>query len=198
MSRDKEFRRPKDAVRQPARKTETDVRAGEVRGQDFDLRRARDAPVQEDNRHRGRNLYQGGSEDGTVPAADSSVDYTASRQASGDSVPDSRGDSQQSGPNFSGRDSFRESRQQDSAPGCRLFPARRPGVVRFRQFGGFRCFRWRQYKCRGNTGQTPDAPARQQIPAAFPGGGKSRGTPGETAGISRRRTKTAFQAGIYR
>ena len=114
MSRDKEFRRPKDAVRQPARKTETDVRAGEVRGQDFDLRRARDAPVQEDNRHRGRNLYQGGSEDGTVPAADSSVDYTASRQASGDSVPDSRGDSQQSGPNFSGRDSFRESRQQDS------------------------------------------------------------------------------------
>ena len=111
MSRDKEFRRPKDAVRQPARKTETDVRAGEVRGQDFDLRRARDAPVQEDNRHRGRNLYQGGSEDGTVPAADSSVDYTASRQASGDSVPDSRGDSQQSGPNFSGRDSFRESRQ---------------------------------------------------------------------------------------
>ena len=114
MSRDKEFRRPKDAVRQPAGKTETDVRTGEMRGQDFDLRRARDAPVQEDNRHRGRNLYQGGSEDGTVPAADSSVDYTASRQASGDSVPDSRGDSQQSGPNFSGRDSFRESRQQDS------------------------------------------------------------------------------------
>lgn len=64
MSRDKEFRRPKDAVRQPAGKTETDVRTGEMRGQDFDLRRARDAPVQEDNRHRGWNLYQGASEDG--------------------------------------------------------------------------------------------------------------------------------------
>lgn len=114
MSRDKEFRRPKDTARQPARKTETDVRAGEVRGQDFELRRARDAPVQEDNRHRGRNLYQGASEDGTVPAADSGVDYTASRQASGDFVQDSRGDPQQSGPDFSGRDSFRESRQQDS------------------------------------------------------------------------------------
>ena len=114
ISRDKEFRRVKDAARQPARKTETDVRAGEVRGQDFDLRRARDTPVQEDNRHRGRNLYQGFSEDGTVPAADSSVDHTASRQTSGDSVQDSCGDPQQSGPDFSGRDNFRESRQQDS------------------------------------------------------------------------------------
>ena len=110
MSRDKEFRRPKDTARQPARKTETDVRAGEVRGQDFDLRRARDAPVQEDNRYKGRNLYQGASEDVTVPA----TDYTASRQSSGDSVQDSRGDPQQSGPDSSGRDSFRESRQQDS------------------------------------------------------------------------------------
>ena len=114
MSRDKEIRRQKDAARQPVRKTETDVRAGEMRGQDFDLRRARDAPVQEDNRHKGRDLYQGASEGGTVPAADSGVDFTASRQASGDSVPDSRGDPQQSGPDFSGRDSFRESRQQDS------------------------------------------------------------------------------------
>lgn len=35
MSRDKEFRRPKDAVRQPAGKTETDVRTGEMRGQDL-------------------------------------------------------------------------------------------------------------------------------------------------------------------
>ena len=115
MSRDKEFRRPKDdTARQPARKTENDVRAGEVRGQDFDLRRARDAPVQEDNRHKGRNLYQGASEGSTIPTADSGVDYPVSRQASGDSVQDSRGDPQQSGPDFSGRDSFRESRQQDS------------------------------------------------------------------------------------
>ena len=115
ISRDKEFRRPKDdAARQPARKTETDVRAGEVRSQDFDLRRARDAPVQEDNRHKGRNLYQGASEGSTIPAADLGVDYPASRQASGDSVQDSRGNPQQSGPDFSGRDSFRESRQQDS------------------------------------------------------------------------------------
>ena len=115
MSRDKEFRRPKDdAARQPARKTENDVRAGEVRSQDFDLRRARDAPLQEDNRHKGRNLYQGASEDSTIPAADSGEDYPASRQASGDSVQDSRGDLQQSGLDFSGRDSFRESRQQDS------------------------------------------------------------------------------------
>lgn len=113
MSRDKEFRRPKDAVRQPARKTENDVRAGEVRGQDFDLRRARDAPVQEDNRYKGRNLYQGASDAGTVPV----TDYTASRQSSGDSDrfnQDSRGDPQQSEPDFSGRDSFCESRQQDS------------------------------------------------------------------------------------
>nr|AMN85520.1 metalloendopeptidase [Enterococcus faecium] len=115
MSRDKEFRRPKDdAARQPARKTENDVRAGEVRSQDFDLRRARDAPLQEDNRHKGPNLYQGASEDSTIPAADSSEDYPASRQASGDSVQDSRGAPQQSGPDFSGRDSFHESRQQDS------------------------------------------------------------------------------------
>ena len=115
MSRDKEFRRPKDdAARQPARKTENDVRAGEVRSQDFDLRRARDAPLQEDNRHKGRNLYQGASEDSTIPAADSGEDYPASRQASGNSVQDSRGDLQQSGLDFSGRDSFRESRQQDS------------------------------------------------------------------------------------
>jgi len=114
MSRDKEIRRQKDAARQPARKTETDVRAGEMRGQDFDLRRARDAPGQEDNRHKGRNLYQRVSEGGTVPAADSGVDFTASRQASGDSVQDSRSDPQESGPDFSGRDSFRESRQQDS------------------------------------------------------------------------------------
>lgn len=114
ISRDKEFRRQKDAARQPARKTGTDVRVGEVRGQDFDLRRSRDAPGQEDNRHKGRNLYQGASEGGTVPAADSGVDYTASRQASGDSVQNSRGDPQQSGPDFSGRDSFRESRRQDS------------------------------------------------------------------------------------
>ena len=115
MSRDKEFRRPKDdAALQPARKTENDVRAGEVRSQDFDLRRARDAPLQEDNRHKGRNLYQGASEDSTIPAADSGEDYPASRQASGDSVQDSRGDLQQSGLDFSGRDSFRESRQQDS------------------------------------------------------------------------------------
>ena len=114
MSRDKETRRQKDAARQPARKTETDVRAGEMRGQDFDLRRTRDAPGQEDNRHKGRDLYQGASEGGAVPAADSGVDYTASRQASGDSVQDSRGNPQQSGPDFSGRDSFRESRQQDS------------------------------------------------------------------------------------
>ena len=114
LSRDKEIRRQKDAARQPARKTETDVRAGEMRGQDFDLRRARDAPVQEDNRHKGRNLYQGASEGGTVPAADSGVDFTASRQASGNPIQDSRGDPQESGPDFSGRDSFRESRQQDS------------------------------------------------------------------------------------
>lgn len=115
MSRDKEFRRPKDdAARQPARKTENDVRTGEVRGQDFDLRRACDAPLQEDNRHRGRKLYQRASEDGTIPAADSGVDYPAPQPVSGDSVQDSRGDPQQSGPNFSGRDSFRESRQQDS------------------------------------------------------------------------------------
>ena len=80
MSRDKEFRRPKDAVRQPAGKTETDVRTGEMRGQDFDLRRARDAPVQEDNRHRGWNLYQGASEDGAVPATDSNTYAAASRQ----------------------------------------------------------------------------------------------------------------------
>lgn len=115
MSRDKEFRRPKDdAARQPARKTENDVRAGEVRSQDFDLRRARDAPLQEDNRHKGRNLYQGASEDSTIPAADSGEDYPASRQVSGDSVQDSRGDPQQSGLDFSGRDSLHESRQQDS------------------------------------------------------------------------------------
>ena len=114
MSRDKEIRRQKDAARQPARKTETDVRAGEMRGQDFDLRRARDAPGQEDNRHKGRNLYQGASEGGAVPAADSDMDFTASRQASGDFVQDSRSDPQQSGPDFSGRDSFRESRRQDS------------------------------------------------------------------------------------
>lgn len=115
MSRDKEFRRPKDdAARQPARKTENDVRTGEVRGQDFDLRRACDAPLQEDNRHRGRKLYQRASEDGTIPAADSGVDYPAPRQASGDSVQDSRGDPQQSGLDFSGRDSLHESRQQDS------------------------------------------------------------------------------------
>ena len=114
MSRDKEIRRQKDAARQPARKTEADVRAGEMRGQDFDLRRTRDAPGQEDNRHKGRDLYQGASEGGAVPAADSGVDYTASRQASGDSVQDSRSDPQQSGLDFSGHDSFRESRQQDS------------------------------------------------------------------------------------
>ena len=114
ISRDKEFRRTKDAVRQPARKTENDVRAGEVRSQDFDLRRARDAPLQEDNRHKGRNLYQGASEGSTIPAADLGVDCPASRQASGNSVQDSRGDPQQSGLDFSGRDSFRESRQQDS------------------------------------------------------------------------------------
>lgn len=114
MSRDKEIRRQKDAARQPARKTEADVRTGEMRGQDFDLRRARDAPGQEDNRHKGRDLYQGASEGGAVPAADSGVDYTASRQASGDSVQDSRSDPQQSGLDFSGHDSFRESRQQDS------------------------------------------------------------------------------------
>lgn len=114
MSRDKEIRRQKDAARQPARKTETDVRAGEMRGQNFDLRRARDAPGQEDNRHKGRNLYQGASGGGAVPAADSDMDFTASRQASGDPVQDSRGDPQQSGPDFSGHDSFRESRQQDS------------------------------------------------------------------------------------
>ena len=131
MSRDKEFRRPKDAVRQPAGKTETDVRTGEMRGQDFDLRRARDAPVQEDNRHRGWNLYQGASEDGAVPATDSntyaaasrqpvdemaayeSADYGThaeafSRQSSGDSdsfIQDSRSVPQQNGPDFSGRGS---------------------------------------------------------------------------------------------
>ena len=117
MPRDKEFRRAKDAARQPAGKTETDFRAGEMRGQDFDLRRARDAPVQEDNRHRGRNLYQGASEGVAVPAADSSVDSAFSRQSSGDSdsfIQDSRSVPQQNGPDFSGRDSFRESRQQDS------------------------------------------------------------------------------------
>ena len=114
MSRDKEIRRQKDAARQPARKTETDGRAGEMRGQNFDLRRARDARGQEDNSHKGRNLYQGASGGGAVPAADSDMDFTASRQASGDPVQDSRGDPQQSGPDFSGHDSFRESRQQDS------------------------------------------------------------------------------------
>ena len=106
MSRDKEFRRSKDdAARQPARKTENDVRAGEVRSQDFDLRRACDAPLQEDNRHRGRNLYQRASEDGTIPAADSGVDYPVPQPVFGDSVQDSRGDPQQSGLDFSGRDS---------------------------------------------------------------------------------------------
>lgn len=114
MSRDKEIRRQKDAARQPAKKTETDVRAGEMRGQDFDLRRARDAPVQEDSRHKGRNLYQGASVGGAVPAADSDMDFTVSRQASGNPIQDSRGDPQESGLDFSGRDSFRESRQQDS------------------------------------------------------------------------------------
>ena len=115
MSRDKEFRRSKDdAARQPARKTENDVRAGEVRSQDFDLRRACDAPLQEDNRHRGRNLYQRASEDGTIPAADSGVDYPVPQPVFGDSVQDSRGDPQQSGLDFSGRDSLHESRQQDS------------------------------------------------------------------------------------
>ena len=115
MSRDKEFRRSKDdAARQPARKTENDVRAGEVLSQDFDLRRACDAPLQEDNRHRGRNLYQRASEDGTIPAADSGVDYPVPQPVFGDSVQDSRGDPQQSGLDFSGRDSLHESRQQDS------------------------------------------------------------------------------------
>ena len=115
MSRDKEIRRQKDVARQPARKTEADVRAGEMRGQDFDLRRARDAPGQEDNRHKGRDLYQGASEGGAVPAADSGVDYTASRQTSGDSVQDSRSDPQQSGLDFSGqkpRNPRRNSRDQ--------------------------------------------------------------------------------------
>lgn len=114
ISRDKELRRAKDMARQPARTKETDVRAGEAHSQDFDLRRARDAPAQEDNRYKGQKLYLEVSEGGTVPVADSGVHFTASRQESGDSVQDSRGDPQQSGPYFSGRDRFRESKRQNT------------------------------------------------------------------------------------
>ena len=109
----------------------------------------------EDNRHKGRDLYQGASEGGAVPAADSGVDYTASRQASGDSVQDSRSDPQQSGLDFSGHDSFRESRQQDSGRFQRQdadFSRRGDQELSGSGgSGGFRCFGGRQYKC----GETP-------------------------------------------
>lgn len=232
MSRDKEFRRPKDAVRQPAGKTETDVRTGEMRGQDFDLRRARDAPVQEDNRHRGWNLYQGASEDGAVPATDSNTYAAASRQPVDEMAAYESADYGTHAEAFPGSRpgiltaSFRTAAAFRSKTG-RIFPgvtasakagSRIPGtVIPAGSSAGMQTFpgaaarscpvpavrrlpllRRPAAQMPGNIGQTPDAPAWQQVPAAFPGGGKSRGTPGETAGFSRGRTETAFQAGIYR
>ncbi len=202
MSRDKEIRRQKDAARQPARKTEADVRAGEMRGQDFDLRRTRDAPGQEDNRHKGRDLYQGASEGGAVPAADSGVDYTASRQASGDSVQDSRSDPQQSGLDFSGHDSFRESRQQDSGRFQRQdadFSRRGDQELSGSGgSGGFRCFGGRQYKC----GETPGRHRMHQhgnkYQQRFQEAAKSEEPKEKPPEAAEGEPKTAFQAGIYR
>ncbi len=55
ISRDKEFTRRKDEARQPAWEPVKDMPAGKDRSvQDFDLRRARDAPVASEGRHRQR------------------------------------------------------------------------------------------------------------------------------------------------
>ena len=58
ISRDKEFIRRKDEARRPAREPVKDTLAGKDRSvQDYDLRRARDAPATSKGRHRrgGRN-----------------------------------------------------------------------------------------------------------------------------------------------
>ena len=117
MSRDKGSRRQKTRDRQPAKRTETDVRAGGVRSPDFDLRRTHDAPVQEDGRHRRQDLYQRISDSGTAPAADAGTDDTVPWQAFGEDshiVQDSGAGPRQSGQDFSPRGSFHEGRQQDS------------------------------------------------------------------------------------
>ena len=55
ISRDKEFIRRKDEARQPAREPVKDTLAGKDRSvQDYDLRRARDAPATSTGRHRQR------------------------------------------------------------------------------------------------------------------------------------------------
>ena len=55
ISRDKEFIRRKDEARQPAREPVKDTLAGKDRSvQDYDLRRARDAPATSKGRHRQR------------------------------------------------------------------------------------------------------------------------------------------------
>ena len=55
ISRDKEFTRRKDEARRPAREPVKDTPAGKDRSvQDFDLRRARDAPSASEGRHRQR------------------------------------------------------------------------------------------------------------------------------------------------
>ena len=55
ISRDKEFTRRKDEARQPAREPVKDTLAGKDRSvQDFDLRRARDAPAASEGGHRPR------------------------------------------------------------------------------------------------------------------------------------------------
>ena len=88
-----------------------------MRSPDFDLRRTRGAPVQEDGRHRRQDLYQRALESGTAPVADAGTDDTVFWQVSGEDshiVQDSGAGPQQGGQDFSPRSSFHESRQQDS------------------------------------------------------------------------------------
>lgn len=99
ISRDREIRRAKDEARQPAKKTETDVRAGEVRSPDFDPRRARAASGPADGHHKERRRYHEAFQED---------------QLSGDSVQDGYGEPRQDEPELSGHDRFHESSRQDS------------------------------------------------------------------------------------
>lgn len=55
ISRDKEFIKRKDEARRPVREPVKDTLAGRDKNiQDYDLRRARDAPATSENRHRQR------------------------------------------------------------------------------------------------------------------------------------------------
>lgn len=99
ISRDKEFRRTKDEARQPAKKAETDVLAGEVRSPDFDLRRARAAPGPADGQHKERRRYH---------------EALREEQVSGDSAQDGYGGPRQDELELSGHDRFHESSRQGS------------------------------------------------------------------------------------